>query len=503
MTAEKRNADVNIQRLTQRIDKLNGLLDVSKAMTVEKDLDCLLEIIVSEAARVVDADRMTLWLVDSDGEHLWTKVAQGMEGGDRITIPIGRGIAGSVAENGEIINIPEAYKDDRFNPEVDKETGYKTHHILAVPMRYTTGEVKGVLQALNKQGGDCFDADDEELLTALGSNAAGAIENRRLYENIDKLFEGFVGAAVNAIESRDPTTSGHSERVADLTVDMGKKIERVDVGPYASLVFTQDDLREVRYAALLHDFGKVGVREHILTKPKKLFGPEIELIESRFRLRYAEQENLRLKEALAALQNGRDSHLNLADIGFNERKELEEIIEFIRRCNMPFVLNDELQGREVMLKRLDGLITDPKTNGVMTDYEVERLSIPIGSLDDDERKEIQSHVTHTFNFLQLIPWTNNLKMVPELAFGHHERLDGKGYPRALPAESIPPQTRMMSIADTYDALTARDRPYKPSVPHAKAIDILVFEGNRNKLDAELVKLFIDAKIHEILGYDDS
>ncbi|MEE8408597.1 MAG: GAF domain-containing protein, partial [Myxococcota bacterium] len=242
--------------LENRVEKLTALLDVAKAMTAERDLDSLLKLILDESLRVVNADRCSIWVVDRDRNSMWTKVLHGES--QTIRMPVGVGIAGQVAKTGEIINIPDAYADPRFNRQVDKETGYRTRNILAVPMRYTTGEVTGVVQALNKLDGTSFNEEDSELLMALGANAASAIENAILYEEIDRLFEGFVKASVIAIESRDPTTSGHSERVAELTLGIAENIEKIDKGPYAGIRFTEADMREIRYAALLHDFGKVG-----------------------------------------------------------------------------------------------------------------------------------------------------------------------------------------------------------------------------------------------------
>jgi putative methionine-R-sulfoxide reductase with GAF domain len=289
--------------LERRVEKLTSLLDVAKALTAERDLDTLLKMILGEAVRVVNADRCTLWIVDQDRNELWTKVAHGM-GADRIRIPLGVGIAGQVASTGKVINIPDAYADARFNRQVDKDTGYRTRNMLGIPMRSHNGDVTGVLQALNKLDGSAFNNEDEELMLALGSNAAAAIENAILYEEIDRLFEGFVKASVVAIEARDPTTSGHSERVALLTIGIAEKTDRTDSGPFKDVTFTREDMREIRYAALLHDFGKVGVREHVLTKAKKLYPGELEVVETRFIALRAQREAASLRQLLAAVKTG-------------------------------------------------------------------------------------------------------------------------------------------------------------------------------------------------------
>src|SRR5258705_5522231 len=218
-------------------------------MTVERDLDSLLDLIVASATEVVDADRCTLFVLDREKQELWSKVTQRA---GVIRVPVGVGIAGSVAQQNCSLNIPDAYQDPRFNRTVDAATGYRTCTILCVPMRSTRGEVVGVLQALNHQAGP-FNEEDQELLEALGGQAASAIENAMLYEDIARLFEGFIRASVVAIEARDPTTSGHSERVAVLTVGLAEAVGRETAGHYQSLQLRPQEIRELRYAALLHD----------------------------------------------------------------------------------------------------------------------------------------------------------------------------------------------------------------------------------------------------------
>ncbi|MBN1961861.1 MAG: GAF domain-containing protein [Deltaproteobacteria bacterium] len=477
------------QRLRTRVAKLESLLDVAKAMTAERNLDALLHIILSAAVRVVDADRCTLWIVDRKRNELWTKVAHGLADGACIRVPIGVGIAGQVAQTAKLINIPDAYADERFNREVDKNTGYLTRNLLGVPMYCTTGEVTGVLQALNKKDGP-FTSEDEDLLIALGSNAAAAIENALLYEDIDRLFEGFVKASVVAIESRDPTTSGHSERVAKLTVAIAENVDRVTIGTYAALRFSREQIRELRYAALLHDFGKVGVRENVLTKADKLFDSELSIIETRFFALLAQRENQYLKSLIVSLQNGASIPENALIHLNTEMKKIKDLLDFIRQCNKPTVL---AAGSFEKLNEIAAITyTDiqNQTKPLLLANELERLSIPKGSLDANERHEIESHVTHTFRFLSLIPWTRSLHDVPQIAYAHHEALDGTGYPRHLEASNIPIQSRIMSIADIYDALTASDRPYKKAVSHELALNIISSDAKKGKLDQDLFDIFV-------------
>ncbi len=493
----KRSPRNQTAALKRRVSKLTSLLDVAKAMTAERDLDSLLKLILDEAVRVVVADRCTLWIIDRERNELWTKVAQGLGQDEKIRIPVGVGIAGQVAQTGKTINIPDAYADPRFNRQVDRDTGYNTRNILAVAMFSTNHEVTGVLQALNKLEveGDRFIPEDEELLLALGANAAAAIENAILYEEIDRLFEGFVKASVVAIESRDPTTSGHSERVAKLTTGIAENVERISTGRYRDLIFTYEDMREIRYAALLHDFGKVGVREDVLTKANKLYPGQIDVIETRFTALRAQRENRFMRTLIEALREGGELPTDIDAALEREFAELDEFLEFIHKCNRPTVLDS---GGFERLREVAKLKFDMRGNEapMVNELELQRLSIPRGSLDPQERIEIESHVTHTFRFLAQIPWTRSLRRVPEIAYAHHEKLDGLGYPRQLLADQIPVQSRMMTIADIYDALTASDRPYKKAVPHEKALDILHAETKMKKLDPELLEVFIDARVFE-------
>ena len=499
----------NLDPKERRIQKLETILNVAKAMSTERDLGILLEEIVEHARSVVDATRGTIFLLDKDKNELWSKVAQGAR---EIRFPADKGIAGHVAQTKTILNIPDAYADPRFNPAVDKATGFHTRNMLTVPMISTKEDVVGVLQVLNKnvagheaeieQGlpGPPFDSEDEEMLLALGGQAASAIENAILYDEINKLFEGFIAASVVAIESRDPTTSGHSGRVATLTCGLAEIIDRVETGPFADITFDYDQMKEIRYASLLHDFGKVGVRENVLVKAEKLYPSEIAVLKARFDFikRTLEKEALERKISIYQFSNPKETTelLARADADLAHKlAETEEILQFLLNCNVPTVL--EKGGFE----RLNEIAAQKfssyeGTRPFLTTSELISLSIPKGSLTNEDRLEIESHVTHTYRFLATIPWTSKLRRIPEIAYGHHEKLNGKGYPRSISAPEIPVQTRMMTISDIYDALTASDRPYKKAMPASKAIDILGYEAKEGKVDKSLLELFIESKVFE-------
>lgn len=481
--------------LERRLEKLTSILDVAKAMTEERDIDRLLQLIVSEATKAVDSERSSLFVLDRERNELWSKFA---EGADEIRFPANTGIAGGVVETGETSNIKDAYDDPRFNRQFDLQTGFRTRSILTVPMRNTRREIVGVLQTLNKRDDGVFDEEDVELLLALAGVAAAAITNALLHEEIEKLFEGFAKAAVVAIESRDPSTAGHSGRVARVSVGLACAAQKVAYGRWEGLKLDREQLQELRYAALLHDFGKVGVREHVLVKANKLYPADLESLEARFesirttlqaestrrKLDLALADTPRLKDALAA------EELRLAAT----LADFDGLLDFIHASNKPTVLAEGSFHRLAEIAERRYLDSRGREHAYLTPREVQFLSIRRGSLVQEEREEIESHVTHTYNFLAQIPWTKALRNVPEIAYGHHEKLTGKGYPRQMGEQEIPVQTRMITISDIYDALTASDRPYKPAMPHERALDILHLEAKDGNIDHDLLRVFVEADV---------
>ena len=335
---------------------------------------------------------------------------------------------------------------------------------------------------------------------SLASQAAVALENNRLYRDIQNQFEGFVRASIKAIELRDPTTSGHSERVARLTVRLAEIVDRATTGPYAEVRFSPRDLQELKYASLLHDFGKVGVREHLLVKAKRLYPSQRELIEERFLAarRAVDLESARKK--LDYLLRNRTESIEpvFAAIDAAREKDLARLrgfMEFIWRVNEPSSLPDGAPERlaEIAAATFPGL--EGESEPLLASHEVSFLSIPRGTLDDSERAQVESHVEHSYEFLRKIPWTKEFKRIPEIARAHHEKLDGSGYPRKLKAPELPVPVRVVTISDIYDALAARDRPYKKAVPDDRALDILRGEARRGVIDSDLLELFIGGEVY--------
>ncbi|HYX82553.1 MAG TPA: HD domain-containing phosphohydrolase [Gemmatimonadales bacterium] len=513
----------------QRGREIGELTRIGVALGTERDLKTLLDLILTQSRRITQSDAGSLYLVETteDGEkRLRFRLAQTFSKPDapfvEHTIPVDRSsLAGYCAVTGDPLVIDDAYflppdVEYNINRSFDERYGYRTKSMLVLPMKDHKEEIIGVLQLINRKRNFeatlASPADVEqqvvpfskrtvELITALAGQAAVAIENSRLYEDIEKLFEGFVLAAVHAIEQRDPTTYGHSGRVAGMTVGLAEVVDRAGDGPYRGVRFSRDQLKEIRYAALLHDFGKVGVREQVLVKAKKLYPADLGLVRNRhaFIRRTAEREYWR-KRAEFLEANGRtgyDSFVQeLQAAHEQELKELDRFLEIVLRSNEPSILPDgSFEELKAWSKRtyagLDGAI-EP----FLSPDEMRYLTIRKGSLDDSERHEIESHVSHTYQFLQRIPWTRELQQIPLIAYGHHEKMDGRGYPRRITADAIPIQTRMMTISDIYDALTAQDRPYKPAVSSDRALDILTSEVKEGQLDADLFRLFVEGKVFQ-------
>jgi response regulator RpfG family c-di-GMP phosphodiesterase len=325
----------------------------------------------------------------------------------------------------------------------------------------------------------------------------GAKEIQKLKDEIEKLFEGFVDASVKAIEARDPSTRGHSVRVAMLTVGLAEAVNRTPNGLYGPVSFSEPQLKEIRYASLLHDFGKVGVREQVLTKAHKLTDERLERILQRLFQRDLEAVNERLLEAWKRHEPYDPAYVQVQMEG--RRAERERIADLVRRCNEPRVLTQEVVEAMDDLEELGFLHWEEGRSRILESTDISALRIPKGSLSESERQEINSHVQNTFDFLSKIPWTESLRAVPAIAYAHHERLNGMGYPKGkrLAAEDIPVQSKLMAICDVHDALVAADRPYKAAVTISRSLDILQAEVDSGLLDGDALNIFNEARIYEI------
>jgi len=517
-----------------RTKELGELTRIGMALSTERDLNTLLEMILSQARALTDADAGSLYLVETaeDGtKRLRFKLAQNRSRPEipfvDFTIPISKAsIAGYVASTSAPLVLDDAYElppnvEYSINRSIDEKYGYRTKSMLTIPMSDHKDQIIGVLQLINRKTSSdvvlATPADFEhavvpftgrtvELVSSLAGQAAVAIENSELYESIERLFEGFVMAAVIAIEQRDPTTYGHSGRVAAMTVGLAETVDRAGDGTYKEVAFSRQELREIRYAGLLHDFGKVGVREQVLVKAKKLYPPDLALIKQRYAfIRRTHERDFERQRAEFLERNGTTNYAAfLAELRRQQDEQLATLDRFmtlVGESNEPTVLptgnfEELVRYAEARYQDLEG-----RDQPLLSDDEARYLTIRKGSLDEQERLEIESHVSHTYRFLLNIPWTKELANVPFIAYGHHEKLDGRGYPRKVTADAIPIQTRMMTIADIFDALTASDRPYKRAVPVPRALDIMAEEVKGGQLDAELFRLFHEARVFEALKAD--
>jgi HD-GYP domain-containing protein (c-di-GMP phosphodiesterase class II) len=520
-------------RQRRRSEMVDKLLDVGAALVAERDPNHLLELILGEARRITGADAGSIYVVEqAEGDRparLRFRFAQNASlpevRFDEFSLEISeRSVVGACVLSGTPITLRDCYSEaeaDRSDSNsggrifphdrsFDERLGYQTRSMLTVPMRPPDGAVLGAIQLINarmnphdtrplRSAEDFgrrvvpFDAEAERLCRALAAQGAVALENARLYAEIEALFEGFVRASVKAIEQRDPTTSGHSERVATLTVALAELVDRTSDGPLAPVRFDRDALRELQYAALLHDFGKVGVREDVLVKAKKLYPEQRARVMSRFdHMRTALRLSL-LEQRLcnSEPQSQAEFDASLAEI----LAEVDALQALVEEANEPSILSEDCSAgiRALEHRRFhDGHRSEIR---LLEPDDVESLLITRGSLTEAERRAIQEHVVHTSHFLERIPWGRKLTRVPDIAGKHHEYLDGTGYPHGLKAEAISIQTRMMTIADIFDALTAADRPYKKAVPLERALSILEMEVNAGKLDRQLFELFVQGGVY--------
>ena len=495
------------------------------ALTAERDLDRLLETVLVSAREMVAADAGSLYLIeDQNGSRVLRfelaqndSVPAGLA--SRVLPFDGSSLAGYVAVSGETVNVEDvrhiaADSPYRFNPSFDLAIGYHTRSLLAVPMATRSGEVIGVLQLINRKlapeariraAADAdesvrpFSSEDVAVTRAVAAGAAVAIENTRLAKENALLFEGFVRASVTAIEQRDPSTSGHSLRVAHYTVTLARALEQAPPPSHAGRSFSADELTQLRYASLLHDFGKVGVREAVLIKGKKLAPERMAQVRERFRVAARAREVAALRRFLASLQAfGRapssDDLALVEEAIAADRGELELLLARVLEANEPTVTESP---QPAQLGSLLGATFPAEGGGespLIFPDEAACLAIPKGSLTEDERRQVEDHVVHSYQFLLEIPWPRRFRRVPEIAYLHHEKLNGRGYPNRLAADEIPLEPRMMAVCDVYDALAAGDRPYKRAVSPERAVEVLEDEAGRGFLDAELVRLFIDARV---------
>jgi HD-GYP domain-containing protein (c-di-GMP phosphodiesterase class II) len=508
---------------------LRELTKVGMALMSERDPTQLFDLILTQARALTTSDAGSLYLVERDQEgrpflHFLRSQNDTLPDLPSLTfkLPLDQySIAGYAATTGKPLVLEDVYElppgmPFAHNRAFDEKHGYRAKSMLVVPMIDHKDRVVGVLQLINRKrdarGRIRTDADSDEwvlpytdrevaIVSSLAGQAAVSIENGRLYRDIENLFAGFIKAAVTAIDKRDPTTSGHSVRVTELTCDMARLITEQTEGPFADKSFSDEEMKQLRYAGLLHDFGKVSVSEETLVKKNKL-PPVLEArVEARFALirKTFEAEAAHARARAIADKGKEGAAADLAAIDARLAADLARIQRYwtaVQDANIPRVLDEDAAAVLEEIARQTFVDPDGKEQPYLTPRELHFLQIRRGSLDEDERRQIESHVVHSYDFLLEIPWTEELSRIAEIVRGHHEKLDGSGYPDGATAEKLSLETRIMTVCDIFDALTASDRPYKRAMPVEKALEILRLEAERGMLDKDVVDLFVTSGVYK-------
>jgi HD-GYP domain-containing protein (c-di-GMP phosphodiesterase class II) len=517
-------------------DRLKELNEIGIALSQQRDINSLLETILEAAKRITHADAGTLYLHEPE-QHVLRfeimrtdslKIAMGGTSGVPITFypiqlydeagkPNHAMVVSHSALSGETVNIPDAYTaagyDFSGTQKFDLKTGYRSQSFLAVPMRDHEGEVIGVLQLINAQDRDSgaivpFSLDDQQLLESLASQAAIALTNRRLIEQLEELFEAFILLINTAIDDKSPYTGGHCARVPALTMMLAEAVNRTEHGPLKDFVMTDKDRRELKIAGLLHDCGKITTPVHVVDKSTKLHTlfDRIHLVDSRFEVLKRDAEIAMLRKVIQDSGFGiRDSSAGSEASGVEHAarieheariRQLDDDREFLRYCN---VGSESMSAAEQARVRQIGKYRWHNPEGVEADFlsvdEVENLTIRSGTLTAAEREIINHHIVVTIKMLESLPWPRYLQNVAEYAGGHHERMDGKGYPRGLTREQMSVQARVMGIADIFEALTAKDRPYKEGKTLTESLTILGKFKLDGHIDPDLFDIFIREKVY--------
>ncbi len=458
-------------------------------ISFEKNNKALWDKIVSFCRDTTGAEAGTLYLMGKDKKNIYFVSSQNekldIKTIEKKKIPYDmKSFVGYVCHSGKTLNIKDAYSLSEkgpcvFNDKFDRKFNYRTKSILTVPMRTPRDETVGAIQLINKKGEDgkkvSFSKYDEMLLKSLASLAGVSVENRRMYEETAELLENIILSSSKSIEQRDPATKGHSERVARITVALMEMINE-DSSLFKDVEFTEHEFKTAEMAAIMHDFGKIGVREHILSKINKLYPSDYERLTGRLRYLRTALERDELKD------------------GVDRKEEIDFICYFQSKLddiNTPSPLTEEQ--KEILEKARSFIVsTDGKEHRLLDDSEYTFLAVPRGNLTAKERESMQGHVQNSYDILSSMKWPFEVRNVPEYVYSHHEKLDGSGYPRGLPAHKIGIVQRILVIADIYDALTAADRTYKKGIPVQKALAIMENEEVKTgKLDRNIFFMLKD------------
>jgi HD-GYP domain-containing protein (c-di-GMP phosphodiesterase class II) len=521
-----------VEDLFRRLEQLN---EIGASLSAERDINRLLETILLAAKAITGADGGTLYLLtEEDGtkrlkfEIMRTQslnIAMGGTTGTPIPFypihlyskdgkPNNQMVAAFAALTGQTVNIADAYTAEGFDfngtRNFDKKTGYRSKSFLTVPMKNHENEIIGVLQLINSQdpaSGEvvAFSDADQRLAESLASQAAIALTNRQLINQLEALFESFIAMINTAIDEKSPYTGGHCQRVPELTMMLAEAVNETKQGPLRDFDMSDKDRYELKIAGLLHDCGKVTTPVHVVDKATKLESifDRIHLIDTRFEVLKRDAEIELLKSNAALQQQGLDElslreRTNQLEQAYKARlRQFDQDREFLRKCNIGGeFMPPQAQEHVRKIAGYKWLDQSGNTAHFLNDDEIENLSIPRGTLTGKEREIINYHIVATIKMLEALPWPKHLRHVPEYAGGHHERMDGKGYPRGLTREQMSVQARVMGIADIFEALTAKDRPYKKGKTLTESLQILGKFKEGGHIDPDLFDVFIRQKVYQ-------
>ena len=506
-----------IDRLSNQLGQLS---EIGRALSAERDLNALLEKIVDQARNFTHADACTLYIVEDQKlrfeivQNDKMSIRMGGKTGEAIPFPPVElkesNVSAFVALKGVPVNIPDVYDTDLFDftgpKEFDKATGYRSQSMLVIPMRNHEDDVIGVLQLLNAIDPETdnvipFSPDYESMTESLASQAAVAITNVKLINDMEHLFEAFVQVMATAIDEKSPVTGGHIRRVANMTMVMAESLHKKKKGKFKDIHYSPEKFHELRIASWMHDIGKVTTPVEIIEKGKKL-----QTIFDRINYVDLRMQYLIQKTRMEWMQEKIDLLLQEASLGEIEGlevevtkklNELKEIRKFILFCNQPteFLEEDKIK----RLQEIAGMTYEDEDGNLcnfLTPDELENLSIRKGSITEAERQVMKNHAKITLDMLGQIPFTKKLKNIPNFAGAHHEFINGKGYPLGLKGDEIPFEGKLMAVTDVAEALTASDRPYKKAMPLDNVYRILRTMAKNEELDRDLVEFFIEEKVYE-------
>jgi HD-GYP domain-containing protein (c-di-GMP phosphodiesterase class II) len=508
--------------------QINRLSEIGIALSAEHDLDKLLEMIMDEARRFTMADAGTLYILENESLHFKImqndtfKVRMGGTSGRDIKLPpvamVKSNVSAYCAMTGESVNIPDVYHAQGFDftgpRKYDEATGYRSKSMLVVPMKNQDGDVIGVVQLLNAKNSLTsevvpFEEQFVALTRSLASQAAVAITNAKLLGDMENLFDSFVNVMATAIDERSPYTGGHIKKVAELGVMMVEVLNEINDGKHPDLKLTnmdkfvgkrysKDQLKEMRIAGWMHDIGKITSPVHVVDKSTKLetIIDRIALVNQRFGTIMLALRSDWLEKKISMMEAGSSAGEILAEESlFNDHiAKLREDLAFIATNNRGGEFMDDSKVARIQEIASRKFILDGVEQNYLTEDEALNLCIRKGTLLESERKIMQDHIVLTIKMLEKIPFTKKLSNVTRFAGAHHECLDGTGYPNKLKGDEIPFEGRILALVDFFEALTATDRPYKKPMPIKKALEILQMEVDHNKLDKDLLELFVKSGV---------